>query len=222
MHLVGMCAENGLAGAADPKKAEAAYQKAADMGFPKSRCALGQMLMRQKTDAERGLLLCKESAQAGDVDAQMSVADAYFSGGVVPKDRKEARTWYEKAAAQKNPAANRRLGEMYANGDGGKKDMKKAIDYWKKAEAAGDPMSSILVADALFSELTGGKKPGPGQYAFKGGIPLQDVETTEAWYQDAAKRDPRPDVKPRAEEAIRVLEGFKQAGQVKTDKTKKK
>src|SRR6185369_12132586 len=45
MHLVGMCFQNGAGGAPDKVKAEAAYRRASDMGFAKSKCALGQMLM---------------------------------------------------------------------------------------------------------------------------------------------------------------------------------
>ena len=203
-HLVGACWQNGLTGARDTAKAEAAYQRAVQMGFLKSRCALGQMLLAEPGQGERGLALCKESANAGEVDAQLAVADAYFSGRGVKSDHKEARRWYEKAADKKNPQALRRLGEMYAAGDGGKKDTKKAVALWQDAEKAGDPLVCILVADQLFSDITGGKKPTGGTYQFKNAVPIADLEAVETWYEEAAKRDPRPDVKQRAERALQV------------------
>jgi len=208
-HLVGACWQNGLPGTRDTAKAEAAYNRAVQMGFSKSRCALGQMLLAEPGQAERGLGLCKESANAGEVDAQRAVADAYFGGRGIKADRKEARKWYAMAADKKDPQAMRRLGEMYASGDGGKKDVKKALALWMDAEKAGDPLVCILVADQLFSQLTGGKKPTGGTYAFKGGVPVADLEIVENWYEEAAKRDPRPDVKQRAQQSIQVVQGLK-------------
>lgn len=211
MHLVGMCYQSGVGGAQDKAKAEAAYTRAAQMGFAKSKCTLGQMLMSEPGQAERGLALCKEAADAGDADATMAVGDAYFNGSAGKRDHAEARIWYAKAAKQNKTDAARRLGEMYAKGDGGKKDAKKAMELWLGAEKAGDPLVAILIADQLFSEMTGGKTPGPGTYAFKGGVPLSDIEVVEEWYQQALKRDPRPDVQQRAKYAVAILASFKTA-----------
>jgi TPR repeat protein len=176
------------------------------------------MLMAEPGEASRGLSLCKEAAEAGDVAAQQAVGDAYFRGGPAPRDHAEARRWYAMAAERNDPQAARTLGEMYANGDGGKRDTKKAVELWRKAEQAGDPLACILVADQLFADITGGKKPGPGTYAFKGGVPVADIEVVESWYQEALKRDPRPDVQQRAKYAIQVLASFKTAGGVNVKK----
>jgi len=169
------------------------------------------MLMAEPGQGAQGLDLCKQSATAGDGEAQLIVADAYFNGGAVKADHGQARKFYDMAAKQNNPQAARRLGEMYAAGDGGKRDKKKAVELWKTAEKAGDPMAPILVADQLFSDLTGGKKPGPGKFGFHGGIPVSDIEAIEEWYKAAEERDPRPDVKQRAKYALSVLATFKTA-----------
>jgi hypothetical protein len=63
----------------------------------------------------------------------------------------------------------------------------------------------------LFSDLTGGKKPGGGTYAFKGGVPVGELDAVEAWYQEALQRDPRPDVKQRAKRGIKVVQSLKTA-----------
>jgi TPR repeat protein len=211
MHLVGMCQQSGASGAPDKAKAEAAYTRAAEMGFVKSKCALGQMLMTDPKRAARGLALCKEGGEAGDVHAQVAVGDAYFNGTAGKRDFAAARIWYEKAAQQKNFDASRKLGQMYANGDGGPKNVNKALELWTAAEKAGDPLVSILIADQLFSDMTGGRKPGPGKYGFRGGIPVKDIEVIEAWYQQAKRQDPRPDVQKRADYALSVLAQFKTA-----------
>jgi TPR repeat protein len=210
MHLVGRCYQTGVGGAVDKAKAEAAYQRATQMGFPQSKCALGQMLLSEPGQGERGLALCKEAGAAGEIGAQVTVANAYDKGVGVKRDPAAAREWYGKAA-QQDPNAARRLGEMWASGDGGKKDTKKALELWMGAEKAGDPLSPILVADQLFSDVTGGKKPEPGKYAFKGGVPVADLEVIEHWYREAADRDPRPDVKKRANYALSILASLKTA-----------
>lgn len=178
---------------------------------PEAKCAMGGALMTEPGRAQEALALCKAAAEAGDVDAQMAVGDAYFHGLVGKRDLAEARKWYAKAAKQNKPDAARRLGEMYARGEGGRKDVKKAMEYWSSAEKAGDPLVSILVADQLFSQLTGGRTPGPGVYAFKGGIPIADIEVVEEWYRQALERDPRPDVQARAKSALSTLASFKTA-----------
>ena len=80
MFLVGRCYQSGVVGAQDKAKAEAAYTRAAEMGFSKSKCALGQMLMAEPQRAEHGVALCKQAATAGDAEAQSVVGNAYFSG----------------------------------------------------------------------------------------------------------------------------------------------
>jgi TPR repeat protein len=213
MYAVGQCNRLGLTGKVDAVKAKAAYSRAVEMGSPPARCALGLMLMSEPGQAQSGLDMCKASAKAGDVDAQMAVAETYFNGGPVTADHGEARKWYAMAADANQPDAGRKLGEMYANGDGGKRDTKKALKLWIAAEKAGDRMAPILVADQLFSDMTGGKKPAPGQYKFRGGIPTGDIDAVSDWYREAAQVDPRPEVKQRAEYALQILASLKSAGQ---------
>ncbi len=221
MHLRGRCLQYGLAGGApDPEGAKAAYGRALQMGYTPSRCALGQMLMAEPASVDRGVALCKEAAQAGDSDAQLALGSAFLTGAVVARDPVEARKWYELAARRNPLMAARKLGQMYASGEGGKRDSKKALELWGAAEQAGDQLACILVADQLFSDVTGGRKPGPGTYAFKGGVPTAELEVVELWYQAAFDRDPRPEVKARAEYALKLLKSFKTAS-VSTKKPKK-
>ena len=220
MHLRGRCLQYGLAGGKpDVEGAKAAYTRAMQMGYLTSKCALGQMLMAEPDSVERGVALCKEAGRAGDNDAQLILGSAYLTGKPVARDPAEARKWYELAAKQNPLMAARKLGELYANGEGGARDTKKAMELWGAAEKAGDPLACILMADQLFSEMTGGRKPGPGTYAFKGGVPTKDIEVVELWYQAALERDPRPEVKSRAEYALKILKGFKTAN-VSTKKPK--
>jgi TPR repeat protein len=220
MHLRARCLQYGLAGGApDVEGAKAAYTRAMQLGYLNSKCALGQMLMAEPASLDRGVTLCKEAARAGDNDAQLVLGAAYLTGAPVARDPAEARKWYELAAKQNPLLAARKLGDLYASGEGGKRDPKKALELWSAAEKAGDPLACILMADQLFSDMTGGRKPGPGTYKFKGGVPLQDIEVVELWYQAAFERDPRPEVKTRADYALKLLKSFKTAN-VSTKKPK--
>ncbi|WP_056437980.1 tetratricopeptide repeat protein [Caulobacter sp. Root1455] len=220
MHLRARCLQYGLAGGKpDVEGAKAAYTRAMQMGYPQSKCALGQMLMAEPASVDRGLALCKEAARAGDNEAQLALGSAYLAGKPVTRDPREARKWYEMAVKENPLMAARKLGDLYASGEGGKRDTKKALELWGAAEKAGDQAACILMADQLFSEMTGGRKPGPGTYAFKGGVPLKDIEVVELWYQAALERDPRPEVKTRADYALKLLKSFKTAN-VSTKKPK--
>jgi TPR repeat protein len=222
MHLRARCLQYGLAGGApDIEGAKAAYGRAMQMGYPGSKCALGQMLMAEPSTVARGVALCKEAGRAGNGDAQLVLGSAYLTGTPVARDPGEARKWYELAAKQNPLMAARKLGELYASGEGGKRDPKKALELWSAAEKAGDPLACILMADQLFSQMTGGRKPGPGTYKFNGGVPLQDIEVVELWYQAAFERDPRPEIKTRADYALKLLKSFKTAN-VSTKKPKTK
>jgi TPR repeat protein len=222
MHLRARCLQYGLTGGApDVEGAKAAYTRAMQMGYPQSKCGLGQMLMAEPASVDRGVALCKEAARAGDNEAQLALGSAYLKGAPVTRDPAEARKWYELAAKQNPLTAARKLGELYASGEGGKRDTKKALELWSAAEKAGDQAACILMADQLFSEMTGGRKPGPGTYAFKGGVPVKDIEVVELWYQAALERDPRPEVKTRADYALKLLKSFKTAN-VSTKKPKTK
>jgi TPR repeat protein len=211
MYMAGACQQRGLAGPPDLAKAKMSYTRAIEMGDPNAKCALGELLIAEPGQTQRGLGLCKAAANAGDVEAQAKVGGLYLRGGPIKADHKEARRWYEMAAQQRHLDSMRILGQMYSTGDGGKRDVKKAISLWTAGDKAGDPLVAILMADQLFANVTGGMKPGPGTFAFRGGIPVSEIEVIEEWYRDALKRDPRPDVKKRAESAISVLASFKKA-----------
>ena len=60
----------------------------------------------------------RNSAQAGDAEAQNAMGLAYKNGREVPADYAQAATWFQKAADQNNPAAAKNLGLMFAEGLG--------------------------------------------------------------------------------------------------------
>src|ERR1700687_56682 len=62
--------------------------------------------------------LATSAAQAGNPLAQLRLAIMYEGADGVPRDKKEAFTWYARAAAVGEPAAQRELGGYYEDGTG--------------------------------------------------------------------------------------------------------
>lgn len=74
-------------------------------------------------------------AQAGDVKAQVQLADDYFTGNGIGQDYAKAFDWYKKAANAGNPEAQTELGLMYAKGyDVTPVDYKEAL-HWTRIAA---------------------------------------------------------------------------------------
>ncbi|KAJ8908085.1 hypothetical protein NDN08_008180 [Rhodosorus marinus] len=70
--------------------------------------------------------------------AAMQVALFYSKGIVVEQDFKEAASWYEIAAKDKNDIAMFHLGLLYQEGLGVETDVQKAMDWWEKAAELGN------------------------------------------------------------------------------------
>lgn len=105
-------------------------------------------------------------AQAGDVQAQLKLGQAYQSGNGVPKDDQQAAEWYSKAAEQGNAEAEFNLAVMYLTGQGVKQDDQQALKWFLKAAREGNA-TAMYNLGALYY---GGN-----------GIPVDDV-MSYAWF----------------------------------------
>lgn len=68
-------------------------------------------------------------AEAGDVEAQLSVAGLYGEGLGVGADASRAAHWYRKAAEQGDPVAQLNLGDLYYRAEGVERDLAQAY-FW--------------------------------------------------------------------------------------------
>lgn len=135
-HNYAQCFYDGGGRPRDLAAARVWYQKAIDLGYGQSNCALGNMLIRGQggaADPVKGLALCRTSAEAGDANAQADMGDHYLVGEGLAKDYVQARAWYLKAAQQGQRNAAFMLGSLWWNGDGGAKDQAEAARWWKVA-----------------------------------------------------------------------------------------
>ena len=81
-----------------------------------------------------------EKAEAGDVKAQYSLANAYQYGyGGVKKNMKTAAEWYRRAAEGGHMESQCNYGLCFANGAGVKKDFSQAVVWFRKAALQDSP-----------------------------------------------------------------------------------
>ncbi|HEX3886073.1 MAG TPA: tetratricopeptide repeat protein [Phenylobacterium sp.] len=207
MHNLALCYEQGVNGPPDLARAAGLYERAGQMGYPKAKCALGNLLIAGRgvpADPPRGLALCKEAADAGVADAQADVGNQYLMGRIVPRDPVEARRWYQKAADQHQHQAARTLGEMYARGDGGPQSWSEAKRLWRVAAEAGDVQAPELLAKRLTVELLAAD--------FRPGDPRRAADIAEAikWSQVTIADNPDPKEVEAAKGGVAILRGMQE------------
>lgn len=93
----------------------------------------------------RALLLhiafrCRYSAaEAGDIMAQIELAEMYVDGTAIEQSEAEALKWYLKAAEQGEALAQANVGLMYERGEGVEKNYAEALKWHVKAAEQGFP-----------------------------------------------------------------------------------
>ncbi len=155
LHNSALCYENGIGVTRDLAKAAALYRRAADRGYARSMCALGNLYVAGRgvpKDDTKGAALCRQGANLGEPNAQTDLGNLYLQGIGIPKDVVQARHWYELAAAQGQPNAQFVLGQIYWNGDGVGRSQAKAAALLKQAFNGGRRDAAPLLAKWLFAD----------------------------------------------------------------------
>jgi len=188
LHNLAYCFENGLGRPTDKARARTLYAKASDLGFAKSACALGNLLIGGQggpADATRGVDLCRRAADAGDPDAQTDYGGYLLIGRNIPKDVVEARRYLALAAARKHANAAFLLGQIYWNGDGVAKDRAEAARWWRVAYDGGRSDAARLLALEALGRLV-------AAHDSREPAPVQNLDEARRWLTIAAEKDPDP------------------------------
>ncbi|MEO7691197.1 MAG: tetratricopeptide repeat protein [Sphingomonas sp.] len=163
LHNAALCQEKGVGATRDMAKAAALYRQAADRGYPRSMCALGNLYIAGQgvpKDETKGAGLCRQGADLGEANAQTDLGNLYLQGIGVPKDMVQARHWYELAAAQGQPNAQFVLGQIYWKGDGVAPSKAKAAALLKAAFKGGRRDAAPLLAKWLYADWMSAHKRG--------------------------------------------------------------
>ncbi len=121
------------------------FQKAADAGHPGAQLNLAMLLSGGAEgvpkDEEKARFLFGAAAEAGHPGAQ------FYRGKMIERtaksnaDAAEARSWYEKSAAQQNPDGLVALAHCLDFGIGGERDASKATEHLLRAAGAGSAVA---------------------------------------------------------------------------------
>ena len=143
-YRLGELFETGSGVPADEEQAKEWYTKAAEGYRIRAERgdteALGKVIAMAKRSNEAALDALCRIGNRGNVDAQYNLGQMYYEGWGVPKDKKQARQWYRKAAdwyreraEQGDADAQYRLGSMYYHGYGVRKDRDQTREWYSKA-----------------------------------------------------------------------------------------
>jgi len=113
------------------------------------------------------------SAENGNTDAQLALANAYACGRGVEENLKEAFSWYSTAAENGNVMAKYAIGHAYEFGRGVELNKKFAFDWYFVAAKRGDVNAMYKVA----------------MYYYVGDVIAKNLEQAYRWFWEAANRD---------------------------------
>ena len=117
------------------------YKKAADLGDPDAQYNVGIMYGNGDGIPKNYKLsfdMLKSSAESGNINALMSIANRYDAGSYgVNRDIERAFNLYSIAADIGYSEAQYNLGSMYEKGDGTKKNEDKSIEWYTKSAMNG-------------------------------------------------------------------------------------
>ena len=98
-------------------------------------------------DYARAVAEWRPAAIKGDASAQYGLGQAYLYGRGVPTDLKQARLWFEKAAAQGHTPAQDNLGLLlFQEGE-----RSAALPYLERSAARGEPRAQYVLGTAKFN-----------------------------------------------------------------------
>ncbi len=144
LYLQGLLTCAGFGTKADPAKAFAIQQKAADLG---NTDAMFELFVHWANglgvdqDDQEAFAANQRAADSGHPRALYNMGAFMASGKYGQKDSKKAFQWYERALEAGNPRALINLAVMCAMGDGVEEDKERAEQLFEEAEAFGFDVS---------------------------------------------------------------------------------
>ena len=105
-----------------------------------------EMIELINSDNKKGLAVLKESADAGNPDAQMLLGSMYQIGIGGEEHKSDAAYYFRMAAEQGNANAQTKLGLCYLSGEGVPEDERKAFECFEKSAKQGDSEGQLNYA----------------------------------------------------------------------------
>lgn len=200
LHNLATCYFLGQGRPRDLNRALELYERASQLGFAKSHCALGNMLisgMAGRQDPAYGLELCRHAADSGEPDAATDYGGYLLLGEHIERDPVEARRYLAAAAERRQPNAAFLLGQIYWNGDGIEQDREEAVRWWIVAHEGGRPDAASAIGLYLAARVFEQQRSGV--------IDQPLVERAIHWERIAAVQDPDPAKRAQAAQVLELL-----------------
>ncbi len=121
-------------------------------------------------DYERAANLWLTDANLGSADAQFNIGVLYSEGRGLPRDTKEAMSWFIRAAEQGHVEAQYNLGHLLLEDSGNPESVSDGIAWWRRAAEGGFTLAQYNYARSLFHGI---------------GVP-RDRESARLWLNLAA------------------------------------
>ena len=162
----------------DPTRGEALLRQAAKEGHAGAALQLGHLYrgnpqLAAAADAEANAnIWYLRAAEAGDVEAQFTIATMYHEGKDVERDPAVAAAWFEKAAINDHAPSQFQLGVLLCTGQGVPPDLTQGLAWYERAAKLGHRLAQYNLAVMLA----------------KGQGCEPDQERAAFWLQEAAER----------------------------------
>lgn len=142
-YLLGSAYAGGLGTVKDEQKALYWFIKAYEHGNEKAALKLAKVLATGQPGLAFQFAL--ESAEKGQADAQLMVADCYAQALGAEQDDRQAIAWYQRAAEQGLPAAQFALGQAHERAADVSNDTSLAQQWYREAAAHGHPGAQMAL-----------------------------------------------------------------------------
>ena len=207
-NFLGRYLYEGLGVPQDRGAALALLEQAASAGDPQHIFDLAKALEADADGVARAAVLYQTAADAGHVDAAVSLGLLYHEGRGVVQDYDRARALYERPAAQGHARALNNMGLLYVRGTGVPQDYAQAAAYFGAAadqglaaamtnlgvlyeNGYGVPLNEAQAAELYMLGGRGADRAGPGYIYDARLVPLQvSPETGIALERAAQAGDP--------------------------------
>lgn len=101
-----------------------------------------------EVDMEKAVTYIQMAAECGDADCQFALGQLLI-GDKDPEKKKACVVWFERAAAQNHPQAQRVLGIFCSTGKYLPKDDQKAVFWFQKGAEQNDAFAQLMLGQAL-------------------------------------------------------------------------
>ena len=131
----------------------------------------------------------RAKAESGDGEA-MDLLGLWYQAGSrgLAEDAVQARAWYERSAAARDPKGMSAFAECLLNGDGGPRNISLGLDMVRRAAALGSDVASLTLGKVFFRGSFGlPKDPVQARFWLKKVGERQDQQLWDKWKDDAAE-----------------------------------